>query len=348
MMTLTIVNGNSVKRSVNEFYNQVVDKADIIQATGDAICNLSEVQCLTPRGQAVIKDFMASSYSSMVSLDPPIKQGQTRYHFLILLFNQEDEMTIDLSLTEEELETKFTGKLQKEMSGPEFELELWQPRLLAVHTRLRLVSASLRKRFYLLRINHQCISDLMKSRSKPSNHHYSSGQNLPTTTILGSKPSNHHYSRGQNLPTTTIKWSKPSTTTILVKQKYDEDILASDNEETNTDHYLERMKQEGKDRFSGDEDDDSDSSDESFNPGESGSEVAEEYDSNPPTTSDKRRFNKKKKKQKKDVDPNKPKRPMTSYMMWFSTNRNDIKEKNPDLPSQIYPRKAENFESYGC
>lgn len=38
----------------------------------------------------------------------------------------------------------------------------------------------------------------------------------------------------------------------------------------------------------------------------------------------------KKKKQKKDVDPNKPKRPMTSYMMWFSTNRNDIKEKNPD------------------
>ena len=32
-----------------EFYNQVVDKADIIQATGDAIANLSEVQCLTPR-----------------------------------------------------------------------------------------------------------------------------------------------------------------------------------------------------------------------------------------------------------------------------------------------------------
>ena len=68
------------------------------------------------------------------------------------------------------------------------------------------------------------------------------------------------------------------------KQKYDEDILASDNEDTNTDHYLERMKQEGKDRFSGDEDDDSDSSDESFNPGDSGSEVAEEYDSNPPTS----------------------------------------------------------------
>ncbi|CAC5424320.1 SSRP1 [Mytilus coruscus] len=38
----------------------------------------------------------------------------------------------------------------------------------------------------------------------------------------------------------------------------------------------------------------------------------------------------KKKKQKKDVDPNRPKRPRTSYFMWLSTNRNDIKEKNPD------------------
>ena len=47
---------------------------------------------------------------------------------------------------------------------------------------------------------------------------------------------------------------------FVQKQKYDEDILASDEEDTNTDHYLERMKQEGKDRFSGDEDDDSDSS----------------------------------------------------------------------------------------
>lgn len=39
-------------------------------------------------------------YLLQVSLDPPIKQGQTRYHFLILLFNKEDEMTIEMGLSE--------------------------------------------------------------------------------------------------------------------------------------------------------------------------------------------------------------------------------------------------------
>jgi structure-specific recognition protein 1 len=35
-----------------------------------------------------------------VSLDPPIKQGQTRYHYLVLLFNQEEETSIELPFTE--------------------------------------------------------------------------------------------------------------------------------------------------------------------------------------------------------------------------------------------------------
>ena len=33
-------------------------------------------------------------------MDPPIKQGQTRYPFLIMLFNKEDETTLELGLTE--------------------------------------------------------------------------------------------------------------------------------------------------------------------------------------------------------------------------------------------------------
>lgn len=36
----------------------------------------------------------------VVSLDPPIKQGQTRYHFLVLLFGQEEETSIELPFTE--------------------------------------------------------------------------------------------------------------------------------------------------------------------------------------------------------------------------------------------------------
>ena len=34
---------------IQEFYKNVLSKADIIQATGDAVAIFQEVQCLTPR-----------------------------------------------------------------------------------------------------------------------------------------------------------------------------------------------------------------------------------------------------------------------------------------------------------
>jgi structure-specific recognition protein 1 len=43
---------------------------------------------------------MTSVTLLQASLDPPIKQGQTRYHFLILLFNKEDEMTVEIGMSE--------------------------------------------------------------------------------------------------------------------------------------------------------------------------------------------------------------------------------------------------------
>jgi structure-specific recognition protein 1 len=58
----------------------------------------------------------------VIHLDPPIRQGQTRYHFLILTFNVDDEIEVDLSLTEEELKQRYDGKLQKEMAGPVFQV----------------------------------------------------------------------------------------------------------------------------------------------------------------------------------------------------------------------------------
>lgn len=36
----------------------------------------------------------------IISLDPPIKQGKTRYHYLVLLFNMEDKKSIELPFTE--------------------------------------------------------------------------------------------------------------------------------------------------------------------------------------------------------------------------------------------------------
>ncbi len=150
-----------------------MNKADIISAEGDAICTLTELNCLTPRGRYDVKfftdfidlhgktfdykiaythilrlfllphkdnrqmyfvvsflqtfkpydfsiishkqkkkpgpvyNFFSSSiywsksfFQFKMALDPPIKQGQTRYPFLIVLFNNDDSVSIEVTFSE--------------------------------------------------------------------------------------------------------------------------------------------------------------------------------------------------------------------------------------------------------
>ena len=35
-----------------------------------------------------------------IGLDPPLRQGQTRYPFLVMQFKRDEEVTIDLNMTE--------------------------------------------------------------------------------------------------------------------------------------------------------------------------------------------------------------------------------------------------------
>lgn len=137
---------------VEQFHENILAKADIIQATGDAICTIEQIPCLTPRGRYDLKifptflQFHGKTFDYKIpfttvlrlfllphkdnrqmffvlSLDPPIVQGLTRYHFLILSFNKEDEdMSLELNLSEEDLQEKYQGKLQKEMTGASYEL----------------------------------------------------------------------------------------------------------------------------------------------------------------------------------------------------------------------------------
>ncbi|XP_048450213.1 FACT complex subunit SSRP1-like [Rhincodon typus] len=136
---------------VEAFSQNVLSKADIIQATGDALCIFRELQCLTPRGRYDIRIYPAFlhlhgktfdykiPYTTVlrlfllphkdhrqmffvISLDPPIKQGQTRYHFLILLFSKDDDLTLTLNMSEDEVAKRFDGKLSKQMSGPLYEV----------------------------------------------------------------------------------------------------------------------------------------------------------------------------------------------------------------------------------
>lgn len=136
---------------VEAFQEQVMKQASVISATGDAIAIFREIHCLTPRGRYDIKvfqsffqlhgktyDFKIPTSSVLrlfllphkdnrqmffvISLDPPIKQGQTRYHFLVTLFQMDEETNIELPFTEEELKEKYEDKLTKELSGPVYEV----------------------------------------------------------------------------------------------------------------------------------------------------------------------------------------------------------------------------------
>lgn len=330
---------NADNDPVQDFHDAVIKNADIIQATGDAVCVFPEVQCLTPRGRYDIKIYTTFlqlhgktfdykiPYTTVlrlfllphkdgrqiffvVSLDPPIKQGQTRYHFLILLFYKDDEMTLEIGLSEEEIQEKYEGKLQPEMTGLEYEViskvfkavttrKITVPGNFIGHSGTPAISCSYKAATGLLyplergfifvhkppiHIRFDELAAVNFARSAGSTRTFDFDVETKAGNVCTfSSIEKDEYSKlfdfvkKKNLRMKNIGL-KGATTNY-------EEMMDSDNEDTH-DAYLERMKAEGKDRDSDDMDDDSDSSDEDFNPGESGSDVAEEYDSNPPTSSD--------------------------------------------------------------
>ncbi len=57
-------------------------------------------------------------YLITIGLDPPLRQGQTRYPFLVMQFKREEEVAIDLNMTDEDREQKYKGKLQSRYEAP--------------------------------------------------------------------------------------------------------------------------------------------------------------------------------------------------------------------------------------
>ncbi|XP_036430266.1 FACT complex subunit SSRP1 isoform X1 [Colossoma macropomum] len=320
---------------VEAFAQNVLSKADVIQATGDAVCIFRELQCLTPRGRydiriyptflhlhgktfdykipytTVLRLFLLPHKDQrqmffVISLDPPIKQGQTRYHFLILLFSKEEDINLTLNMSEEEVERRFEGKLNKNMSGSLYEMVS------------RVMKALVNRKItvpgnFQGHSGAQCITCSYKA---------SSGLLYPLERgfIYVHKPPVHlrfeeiscvNFARGT---TTTrsfdfeieTKQGNQYTFSSIEREEYGKlfdfvnakklsiknrgfkekkgmkasDDMYSDSDDDQHDAYLERMKQEGKIREEANDSDDSEAgSDESFNPGEEDDDIAEEYDS---------------------------------------------------------------------
>lgn len=53
-----------------------------------------------------------------IGLDPPLRQGQTRYPFIVMQAKKDEEVTIDLNLTEEQMNDQYKDKLSPHYEQP--------------------------------------------------------------------------------------------------------------------------------------------------------------------------------------------------------------------------------------
>lgn len=125
------------------FYESLKERADIGESANEAIVSLEEVMFLTPRGRYDIDMYTQSfrlrgkTYDYKIpykhvqrmfllpkpdgihnmlilQLDPPLRQGQTRYPFLIMQFQRDAVLTVSLNVDEEEYEKNYKNKIKQQ------------------------------------------------------------------------------------------------------------------------------------------------------------------------------------------------------------------------------------------
>ncbi|XP_012277915.1 FACT complex subunit Ssrp1 [Orussus abietinus] len=322
---------------VEGFYQQVLQKASVISVSGDAIAIFREIQCLTPRGRYDIKIFQTffqlhgktfdykipmstvlrlfllphkdnRQMFFVVSLDPPIKQGQTRYHYLVLLFNQEEETSIELPFSEKELSDKYDNKLTKELSGPTYEVlgkvmkviinrKLTGPGNFVGHSGTAAIGCSFKaaagyiyplERGFIyvhkppIHIRFEEITSVNFARGGGSTRSFDFEIEL-TSGVVHTFSSIEKEEYGKLFDFITSKKLRVKNRNKNDKLNYDNDFGDSD-QENEPDAYLARVKAEAQERDDDNQDSEEESTDEDFNPNQDESDVAEEYDSNPNTS----------------------------------------------------------------
>ncbi|KAK6196862.1 hypothetical protein LQW54_011125 [Pestalotiopsis sp. IQ-011] len=139
------------KNAATIFYETLIQKADIGESAGDAIATFDDVLHLTPRGRFDmamyensfrlrgktydykiqydhIKKFMVLPKPDelhcmlCIGLDPPLRQGQTRYPFLVMQCKKDQENHTDIKFKSNELAAKYEGKLERKYDQPLFQV----------------------------------------------------------------------------------------------------------------------------------------------------------------------------------------------------------------------------------
>jgi len=400
---------------VEEFQQKVMEKASLLTATGVTLAIFQEVNCLTPRGRYDIKMFPkfiqlhgksfnfnipiesvtklfllphsdGNHHFFLVSVDPPIKQGQTRYPFLVMQFNSEKDEDIELPLSQEELQEQFKGRLEKiEHSGPQYEVV---SKLFKGICGRKIVSPG---ENYISNYGAACVGCSYKATS---GHLYPLERGFmfcykPPIHVRNEDITHVNFARSGAGSTRSFDFEikvKDMTYTFSSIEKaeyqklYDfvkskkihiesgklEGMGSRGTRDMDPDHYMNAIKADAP----SDEDSD-ESTDEDFAPGEEGSDVAEEYDSDVPDSSDsdasggsgsdsgsgsgspkpkkpkpakkpKEASDKPRKKRtpKGEKDENRPKRPQSAYFLWLNAHREEIKSDNPGISVTEISKKA--------
>uniref|UniRef100_A0A8C1GTU6 FACT complex subunit SSRP1 n=1 Tax=Cyprinus carpio TaxID=7962 RepID=A0A8C1GTU6_CYPCA len=304
--------GDEGSDPVEAFVQNILSKADVIQATGDAVCIFRELQCLTPRGRYDIRIYPTFLHLHGKTFDYKIPYTTVLRLFLLPHKDQRQMFFVvtcchpalrffSLIFCRDEVERRFEGKLHKNMSGSLYEMVS------------RVMKALVNRKItvpgnFQGHSGAQCITCSYKA---------SSGLLYPLERgfIYVHKPPVHlrfeeiscvNFARGT---TTTrsfdfeieTKQGNQYTFSSIEREEYGKlfdfvnakklsiknrgfkegmkgnDNMYSDSDDDQHDAYLERMKEEGKIREEANDSDDSEGeSDESFNPGE---EDDESYDS---------------------------------------------------------------------
>ncbi|KAF8511603.1 structure-specific recognition protein-domain-containing protein [Gautieria morchelliformis] len=131
------------------FHDTIKEKAEIGKVIGETLVSFDEVLVTTPRGRydidmfptflrlrgktydykvlytSIIRLFLLPKFDEnhiqfIVALDPPIRQGQTKYPYLVMLFNKEEELDLELNIDAETFERDYKGKLEQKYESPTF------------------------------------------------------------------------------------------------------------------------------------------------------------------------------------------------------------------------------------
>lgn len=131
------------KTMAESFHEELKQKADIGEVAGDSIVSFQDVFFATPRGRYDIDIYKTSirlrgktyeyklqhrqiqrivslpkaddiHHLIVLSIEPPLRQGQTTYPFLVMQFQKDEETEVQLNLEDAEFEANYKDTLMKQ------------------------------------------------------------------------------------------------------------------------------------------------------------------------------------------------------------------------------------------